>query len=469
MSLDPRSQHSTDSHEPAPPAADGLVRLDCARLRPHFDDHDLQALAPAVSVAVQSLRQRRGAGAEFLGWLDLPLHPSAAQREEHQRLLTCARRLQGEIDTLVVIGIGGSYLGARAVLESLQHTLDFQARAAGRPLSPRVVWAGHHLEGSYYRDLLHSLEGREVAVNVISKSGTTTEPAIAFRLLRQALEERYGAQKARGRIVATTDAHKGALRQLATRNGYETFIVPDDVGGRFSVLAPVGLLPLAVAGVDVDALLAGAALEARRCAAQTADVTALPSARYAAARHALLLQGFAVEVLAGFHPSLHYISEWWKQLFGESEGKRGRGLFPASVDYTSDLHSMGQYMQQGRRFLLETFLQVDEAPPGPPIPALGEDLDGLEYLAGRSVAAVNAKALEAVAAAHQEGGVPNMTVRLPRIDPHSLGSLLYFFEHAVAVGGRLLGVNPFDQPGVEAYKTNLFRLLGKPGFGDAGR
>jgi glucose-6-phosphate isomerase len=268
--------------------------------------------------------------------------------------------------------------------------------------------------------------------------------------------------------VATTDARKGALRQLAARSGYETFIVPDDVGGRFSVLTPVGLLPLAVAGVDVDALLGGAALEARRCSTEDADAESIPSVRYAAARHALLLQGFAVEVLAGFHPSLHYVAEWWKQLFGESEGKRGRGLFPASVDYTSDLHSMGQYMQQGRRFLLETFLDAQQAPAGPPIPALGEDLDGLEYLAGRSVGAVNAKALEAVAAAHQEGGVPNMTVQLPRLDARSLGSLLYFFQHAVAVGGRLLGVNPFDQPGVEAYKTNLFRLLGKPGFGDGG-
>ncbi len=458
---DPRSKASL--------ADSSLIRLSTERLGGALRPGDLAALQPALAAAIASLRQRAGPGADALGWIDLPHHRAREQQDEHRRLLECARRLRGEIDTLVVIGIGGSYLGARAVLEASQHRLDYDAKRAKRPLGPRVVWAGHHLEGSYYHDLLEGLRGREVAVNVISKSGTTTEPAVAFRLLRRALEEQYGPQKARGRIVATTDARKGALRTLAGRMGYETFIVPDDVGGRFSVLTPVGLLPLAVAGVDVDALLAGAAAEAQRCAgadpANVADVTAIPAVRYAAARYVLSLQGFAVEVLASFHPSLHYVAEWWKQLFGESEGKRGRGLFPAALDFTTDLHSMGQYMQEGRRFLLETFLEVRGAPEGPAIPAQGEDLDGLEYLAGRPVGAVNAQALAAVAQAHGDGGVPSMTVTLPALEEAALGSLLYFFEYAVAVSGRLLGVNPFDQPGVEAYKTNLFRLLGKPGYG----
>lgn len=405
---------------------------------------------PAVAAATRSLRERTGSGSDMLGWLDLP-----TQRNDLARLLDHAAAVREDVDALVVIGIGGSYLGARAVLE---------ATAWQRDDGPTVYFAGHHLEGHELTRLLRSLEGREVAVNVISKSGTTTEPAIAFRLLRKHLEDAYGPEKAAQRIIATTDAERGALRTLSEQKGYTTFVVPDDVGGRFSVLTPVGLFPLAVAGCDVTALLDGAAAEAERCLA--GDPAEVPAVRYAALRHAAHLQGTAIEVLASFNPSLHSIAEWWKQLFGESEGKQGRGLFPAAVDYTTDLHSMGQYLQDGRRILLETFLDVADAPGGPEIPSDADDLDGLEYLAGRTVQAVNAEALPAVADAHVSGGVPCQVITLPDAREASIGSLLFFFEFAVAVSGRLLGVNPFDQPGVEAYKTNLFRRLGKPGFTD---
>jgi glucose-6-phosphate isomerase len=424
-----------------------LVTLSTERMGRLHDEAARIVGAPEVRAACTSIRAREGAGAEFLGWLDLP-----GQREDLARLLQVAGTLREEIETLVVIGIGGSYLGTRAVLDATAH-----ARRGG----VRVLFAGHHLEAHDLQGVLDACAQGEVAVNVISKSGTTTEPAIAFRLLRKLLEERYGEQKAARRIVATTDRSRGALRTLATEKGYETFAVPDDVGGRFSVLTPVGLFPLAVAGCDVTALLDGAQAEVARCL--NGEPSEVPAARYAALRHAAYLSGSAVEVLASFHPSLHHVAEWWKQLFGESEGKQGRGLFPAAVDYTTDLHSMGQYLQDGRRVLMETFLGVTAPPPGPVIPSDPADLDGLEYLAGRPVAEVNAEALHAVADAHLEGGVPSCTLVLADLGAASLGSLLYFFEFAVAVSGRLLGVNPFDQPGVEAYKTNLFRRLGKPG------
>ncbi|HKK71258.1 MAG TPA: glucose-6-phosphate isomerase [Candidatus Krumholzibacteria bacterium] len=416
------------------------------------DDSARIVADPAVLEAARSIRERRGLGHDMLGWLDLP-----SRRDDLPRLTDTAARLREEIDTLVVIGIGGSYLGARAVLEATAW------RRTDDP-GPRVFFAGHHLEAHELGALLRALEGREVAVNVISKSGTTTEPAIAFRLLRKYLEDTYGPEKAARRIVATTDADRGALRTLAEQKDYTTFAVPDDVGGRFSVLSPVGLVPLAVAGCDVEALLDGAGAELVRCL--EGDATDVPAVRYAALRHAAYLQGTAIEVLASFFPSLHQVSEWWKQLFGESEGKQGRGLFPASVDYTTDLHSMGQYLQDGRRLLLETFLDVADPPAGPVIPSDSDDLDGLEYLAGRGVAEVNREALPAVAEAHASGGVPSQVVTLPDLGESSLGSLLAFFEFSVAVSGRLLGVHPFDQPGVEAYKTNLFRRLGKPGFAD---
>lgn len=427
-----------------------LLTLSTERLGRLHDEAATLVNDPAVAAACASIRAREGAGREFLGWLDLP-----AQRDDLGRLLDVATRLREEIDTLVVIGIGGSYLGTRAVLDATAH-----ARRGGR--HPRVLFAGHHLEAHDLQAVLDACAQGEVAVNVISKSGTTTEPALAFRLLRKLVEDRYGAEKAARRIVATTDRERGALRTLAQEKGYETFAVPDDVGGRFSVLTPVGLFPLAVAGCDVTVLLDGAQAEAERCLrGKAAEV---PAVQYAALRHAAYLSGSAVEVLASFHPSLHNLAEWWKQLFGESEGKQGRGLFPAAVDYTTDLHSMGQYLQDGRRMILETFLEVTTPPPGPVIPSDPTDLDGLEYLAGRPVSEVNREALHAVADAHREGGVPSFTLRLEDLEEGNIGGLLFFFEFAVSVSGRLLAVNPFDQPGVEAYKTNLFRRLGKPGF-----
>lgn len=425
-----------------------LVSLQTAGMGSLEEAASLAVTSDRVCEAVASIRERRGPGHEFLGWLDLP-----DRRDDLQRIAEHAATLRGEIDTLVVVGIGGSYLGTRAVLE---------ATSWRRGGGPRVLFAGHHLEAHALQEVLDAAGEGEVAVNVISKSGTTTEPAIAFRLLRQSLEQRYGAKKAARRIVATTDRERGALRSMATQRGWATWVVPGDVGGRFSVLSPVGLYPLAVAGCAVEELLDGAREESRRCL--TADLPEIPAVRYAVLRDLALAAGARIEVLASFHPSLHMVAEWWKQLFGESEGKEGQGLFPASVDYTTDLHSLGQYLQDGARILLETFVDVLEPPPGPRVPATEDDLDGLNYLAGRPVATINREALPAVEEAHRSGGVPAQTIELPDCTEESVGSLLMFFEFAVAVSGRLLGVNPFDQPGVEAYKTNLFRRLGKPGI-----
>jgi glucose-6-phosphate isomerase len=421
-----------------------LVKIHPEGLGRLVDAAELALTSDRVIEAVQSIRERRGPGSDFLGWLDLPF--AGCDLHEH------AAQLGGEIDTLIVVGIGGSYLGARAVLEATEWR---------RTVGPRVIFAGHHLEAHGLQQVLDACGEGEVAINVISKSGTTTEPAIAFRLLRERIEKLYGPEKAARRIVATTDRERGALRTLATRKGYATYVVPDDVGGRFSVLSPVGLFPLAVAGCDVDGLLAGAAAEATRC--RDAALTDLPAVRYAVLRDLALADGAKVEVLASFHPSLRMVAEWWKQLFGESEGKQGCGLFPASVDYTTDLHSMGQYLQDGARILLETFVDVASPPAGPVVPPSEDDLDGLDYLVGRPVAEINRVALPAVDEAHRAGGVPSQVIELADLTETSVGSLLYFFEFAVAVSGRLLGVNPFDQPGVEAYKSNLFRRLGKPG------
>jgi glucose-6-phosphate isomerase len=427
----------------------GLVELDHSGMGRFSGEAERDLGSPRVQEAVDSLRDRSGSGREFMGWLDLP-----DQREGLPELIAHAEELRKEIDTLVVVGIGGSYLGTRAVLEA--------TRWRRTPKDPRVLFAGHHLEAHALAETLQESGVGEVAINVISKSGTTTEPAIAFRLLRDRLEKLYGPEKAARRIVATTDRERGALRTLVGQKGYRSYVVPDDVGGRFSVLTPVGLFPLAVAGCDVTALLDGARDEARR--SSTAPPEENPALRYAVLRDRAFTGGIGVEVLASFHPSLHYVAEWWKQLYGESQGKEGRGLFPASVDYTTDLHSLGQFLQEGTRVLMETFVDLVDAPIGPVVPELDDDLDGLNYLAGRSVAEINREALPAVEEAHRSGGLPTQIVRLPDCTEPSLGSLLYFFEFAVAVGGRLLGINPFDQPGVEAYKTNLFRRLGKPGF-----
>ncbi|GAB4454017.1 MAG: glucose-6-phosphate isomerase [Armatimonadaceae bacterium] len=424
------------------------IALDSAYLAPEVTLEMVSAWKDRLAWAHDTLVNGTGAGADFRGWLDPAAMVSDAEIAEIESV---AADLRDKSETLVVIGIGGSYLGARAVIEAL-------AAADARP----VLFAGQNLSAHYHSHLLESLKGKRVAVNAVSKSGTTTEPAVAFRFLREFVEQNAGAD-AKDLIVATTDRKKGALRQVADTTGYRTFPIDDDVGGRYSVLSPVGLLPIAYAGVDIKALRQGAIDCAR--AATESDPLKNPILFYAAARNLLYNQGYAVEVLASFEPRLHYVLEWWKQLYGESEGKNGMSLFPASVELTTDLHSMGQYLQQGRRMLIETFLTIDGGEPDLPLPS-GDDADELGYLTGKPMTEINRAAYQATALAHRDGGVPNMTLALSQLDAYSLGALLYFFERACGVSGYLLGVNPFDQPGVEAYKKNMFALLEKPGFQD---
>lgn len=415
-------------------------------------ERDWSAAEAELADAFRRLRDRTGRGNEFLGWLDLPERVGEA---ELARLEEAGERIRQDSDVVVLVGIGGSYLGARAVLEAVK---GFWGTEADRP---RLVYAGHHLSSDYHAGLLRFLDGKEVSVIVVSKSGTTTEPAVAFRLLSRWMERRYG-KGASARIHAVTDARRGALRKMAEERGYPTWVIPDDVGGRFSVLTPVGLLPLAAAGVDIRRLVGGA----RRCMEESAADASLGLAlnRYAVARNLLYRKGKKTEILATFEPSFHYVAEWWKQLFGESEGKEGKGIFPASVDFTTDLHSMGQWIQEAERTVFETFLVVDRPAAELRLEAEADDVDGLNYLAGKTMHEVNLKAWEGTAMAHADGGVPSMTVRIPAATEEHLGYLLYWFERACGLSGYMLGVNPFDQPGVEAYKRNMFRLLGKPGF-----
>lgn len=426
------------------------IRIDYGNTLDVLDAAAMDGALERIRVAQQTLYSRKGPGADFLGWMDLPLRA----RDNHADVLDAAALIREQADVLIVIGIGGSYLGARAVIEALRPPFGTSGT--------QVLYAGHHIDGAYLRALMDSCEGRRVCLNVISKSGTTTEPALAFRVLRHWMEQRYGRTEAARRIYATTDARHGALRRVADEEGYMTFVIPDDVGGRFSVLTPVGLLPIAAAGIDITALVGGAA--AMRETAAGKDEDSNPVLRYALLRDALYRAGKNIEVLASFHPQLSFVTEWWKQLFGESEGKDGKGIFPAAVTNTTDLHSMGQYIQDGERRLFETFLFAERAGADIEVPAAEDDTDGLNFLAGSSFAAVNANALRGTAMAHREGGVPNATILLPEISPASIGALLYFFETTVALCGYALGVNPFDQPGVEAYKRNMFALLSKPGF-----
>ncbi len=429
------------------------IRLDVSGTGGFLPATELESLAPRAAAALAELRDGSGPGAEFLGWLDLPASITAP---DLAGIRTEADRIAAQAEVLVVVGIGGSYLGARAVLAALG--LD------GRPGSarPEVMFAGTGLCGATLQRTLDRLGDRDVHVCVISKSGTTLEPAVAFRILRSHLAARYGAGSA-SRITAVTDARRGSLRQLADAEGYATFVIPDDVGGRFSVLTPVGLVPLAAAGVNVAALVDGARAMAEHC--RSDDLRANPALLYAAVRYGLYTKGFTTEVLSSFHGGMQLMQEWWKQLFGESEGKQGRGIFPASTVFTTDLHSLGQYIQDGRRVIQETFLAVRETGAGLAVPAgggEGPDPDGLDYLAGRSLDEINWKAYEGTRTAHLAGGVPCLGLELDRVDARTLGALIYMFELAVGVGGRLLGVNPFDQPGVETYKKEMFRLLGKP-------
>ncbi|MCB2203782.1 glucose-6-phosphate isomerase [bacterium] len=427
-----------------------LIRIDDTNCRDSLSAAQWDASRERITSAADTLHGKNGAGSDFLGWMTLP----GEAREQLQRLENTAAAMRAQSDVIVVIGIGGSYLGARAVIESLRQPFGNEG--------PEIVYAGNHIDGAYLQSLLRYLENRSVSINVISKSGTTTEPALAFRVLRQMMEERYGHEEAARRIVATTDASRGALRKVADEQGYQSFIIPDDVGGRFSVFTPVGLLPIAAAGMDIRALLDGAATMQETAATMRGEEH--PAFHYALLRDAMYRSDHYVEVLASFHPALQYVTEWWKQLFGESEGKDGKGIFPAAVTNTTDLHSMGQYIQDGRRMLFETFLFSTEEHDGLRVPEDADNTDGLNYLAGSSFAEVNRNAMQGTALAHRSGGVPNASILMDGITSRSIGALLYFFEYTVALSGYALDVNPFDQPGVEEYKRNMFALLNKPGF-----
>lgn len=420
-------------------------------------ENDLAGLAPQVAAAHEMLESRTGLGNGFLGWLDLPVN---YDKEEFSRIKAAAARIREDSDILLVIGIGGSYLGARAAIEFLHSPLynDLPGTAT------KIYFVGNSISGSYLSDICKLCEGKRVSLNVISKSGTTTEPAIAFRILREYLESTVGAAEAKKRIYCTTDKARGTLKQLADSEGWETFVVPDDVGGRYSVLTAVGLLPIAVSGADIDKLMAGAAA-ARSDYAQP-DLNKNDCYRYAAVRNALYRKGKSVELMAAYEPRFAMMNEWYKQLFGESEGKDGKGLFPASVVFSTDLHSMGQYIQDGSRLMFETVIQIGDCGSDVIIKEDAHNGDGLNFLAGRSMSYVNRKAFEGTVLAHTDGGVPNLVIDIEKADEENLGRLIYFFEKACALSGYLLGVNPFDQPGVEDYKKNMFAMLGKPGYED---
>ena len=419
---------------------------------------ELSALQPQVTLAHTMLHEGTGLGSDFLGWLDLPV---AYDKEEFARIKAAAARIKADTDVLIVIGIGGSYLGARAAIDFIKSN-NYNLKKKD---TPDILFAGNTLSATQLCELLELCEGRRVSVNVISKSGTTTEPAVAFRVFREYLERTCGRDEARRRIYVTTDKARGTLKALADREGYETFVVPDDVGGRFSVLTAVGLLPIAAAGCDIDALMQGAA-DARAALADP-DIQKNDAYRYAAARTALHRRGYAVELMASYEPQYAMMNEWWKQLFGESEGKDGRGLLPDSVIYSTDLHSLGQYVQDGSRILFETVVKFARPQKDLPIREEAENGDGLNFLAGKPLSFVNDKAFEGTVLAHTDGRTPNLVLEVPQMDEHELGYLIYFFEKACAVSGYMLGVDPFDQPGVESYKKNMFALLGKPGYEEA--
>lgn len=433
------------------------LSLELSNVSSFVSEEKLMGMEAEVKAAVKTLEEGTGAGNDFLGWINLP---TDYDKEEFDRIKKAAEKIKSDSDVLVVVGIGGSYLGARAAIELLSHTFYNKLSKEERK-APEVYFAGNSISGTYLAHLIQVIGDRDFSVNVISKSGTTTEPAIAFRVFKEMLEKKYGVEEAKKRIYATTDAAKGALKKLSTEEGYETFTIPDNVGGRFSVLTPVGLLPIAAAGISIDDLMAGAR-EAQND--YKAEFKNNDCYKYAAVRNLLLRDGKAIELLINYEPKVHFVAEWWKQLFGESEGKDGKGLFPASVDLSTDLHSMGQYIQDGQRILFETLIDVVSPDADVVIPFDEADLDGLNYIAGKGMNFVNQKAMEGTQLAHVDGGVPNIRIAVPKMDAFNLGYLFYFFEKACGVSGYLLDVNPFNQPGVEAYKKNMFALLGKAGY-----
>ena len=434
------------------------IRFDYSKALPFVGQHEIDNMAEYVKEAHNMLHNKTGAGNDFLGWVNLP---TDYDKEEFARIKKAAEKIRSDSDVLVVIGIGGSYLGARAAVEMLQHSF-YNALDKDKRKGPAIFFAGNNISSTYMADLLETVEGKDISVNVISKSGTTTEPAIAFRIFREMIENKYGIKEARKRIYVTTDSKKGALKTLAKEEKYTTFVIPDNIGGRYSVLTAVGLLPIATAGIDIDKLIKGA----QNAQEQYSDknVKYNECYKYAVVRNILYKNKKDIEILVTYEPKLHYLIEWWKQLFGESEGKDKKGIYPSGVEFTTDLHSLGQYIQDGRRNLFETVINIEKINSEIKINMDEDNLDGLNYLSGKTLDFVNKKAMEGTIAAHVEGDVPNILINMEELNEETIGYLIYFFELACAMSGNLLGVDPFNQPGVEKYKTNMFKLLKKPGY-----
>lgn len=437
------------------------IKFDYSKAGKFIAESEINALKPYIKAAHDTLHNGTGAGSDFTGWVNLPEN---YDKEEYARIKKAAEKIKSNSKALIVIGIGGSYLGARMAIEMVHHNF-FNLNDDARKDGVQIFFAGNSISSTYLADLVETVKDIDFSVNIISKSGTTTEPAIAFRVFRKLLIEKYGVEGAKERIYATTDKAKGALKNLADEEGYETFVVPDEVGGRYSVLTAVGLLPIAASGADIDALMQGASDAMKEYA--NPNVEENDCYKYVACRNALYRKGKTVEMMVNYEPQAHYFAEWWKQLFGESEGKDNKGIFPASVDFSSDLHSMGQYIQDGLRIMFETVLFFDNARKEVIIEEDSDNVDGLNFLSGKGVSFVNEQAFNGTLLAHTDGSVPNLVLRVERMDEYCLGNLIYFFEKACGVSGYLLGVNPFDQPGVEAYKKNMFALLGKPGYEEA--
>lgn len=435
-----------------------LIGFDYSKALQFVSEKEIEYMERHAKLSLDMVLNKNAQGNDFLGWVSLPKDYDKA---EFERIKKVAEKIQSDSDVLVVIGIGGSYLGARAAIEMLSHSF-YNLLPKGKRNTPEIYFAGNSISSTYLSDLLELIEGKDVSINVISKSGTTTEPAIAFRVFRDFLEKKYGKEEAKSRIYVTTDRAKGALKKLADEEGYETFVIPDDVGGRYSVLTAVGLLPIAVAGISIDDMMQGA-YDASTVYTKD-NLNENISMQYAILRNILYRKGKAIEILVNYEPKLHYFSEWWKQLFGESEGKDNKGIYPASVDFTTDLHSMGQFIQEGSRNIFETVLNVEKPVKDIVINEDKDNIDRLNFLAGKTIDFVNKKAFEGTLLAHTDGNVPNFVVNIPEISAYYFGNLVYFFEMACAISGYINGVNPFDQPGVEAYKKNMFALLGKPGY-----
>jgi len=434
------------------------ITFDYSKALDFMGESEIANLKGFVAEAHKLLHEKTGQGKEFLGWVELPNNYDKA---EFARIKSCAEKIKNDSDVLIIIGIGGSYLGSKAAIDMLSHTF-YNSLTKEQRKTPEIYFVGNNISSTYITDLLQLIEGKDISVNVISKSGTTTEPAIAFRIFKDLMEKKYGKEEAKARIYATTDKARGALKKVADEEGYETFVIADDVGGRFSVLTAVGLLPIAVCGADIDRIMLGAKDAYELYKSPNLDEN--PCYQYVAARNSLYRKGKTTEIMVNYEPALHFFTEWWKQLFGESEGKDQKGIFPAGVDFSADLHSMGQYIQDGLRNIFETVINIESPRKSLTVEADRDNVDGLNFLAGKSIDEINKKAMQGTILAHNDGGVPNLVINIPEMSEYWFGQIVYFFEKACGVSGYLLGVNPFDQPGVEAYKKNMFALLGKPGF-----